>query len=82
MLTIDKTNLKGFKNASDNPKRLAQYLLYGSEHKLQNEIQRVLYKGTFNSETAELEQTATAIKLLNDRYNATASSLSSFCHFV
>ena len=49
MLTIDKTNLKGFKNTSDNPKRLAQYLLYGSEHKIQNEIQRVLYKGTFNT---------------------------------
>ena len=73
MLTIDKTNLKGFKNTSDNPKRLAQYLLYGSEHKIQNEIQRVLYKGTFNSETADLEQVGTAIKLLNDRYNATAS---------
>lgn len=76
MLTIDKTKLKKFSSTADNPKRLAQYLLYGSEQKVQNEIQRVLCKGTFNCSSGDLEQAATALKLLNDRYNSTASNRS------
>lgn len=76
MITADKTKNKNFKKAADNPKRLAEYLLYGLNNKKENEKQRVLCKGTFNCFTEDLVSAAGMIRLLNERYNATASARS------
>ena len=75
MITVDKTKNKEFKKSADNPKRLAEYLLFGLGGKT-NEKQRVLCKGTFNCFTDDIVSASEMIKLLNERYNATASGRS------
>ena len=76
MITVDKTNNKGFSSSADNPKRLAQYLLYGDDHKKENILHRVLCSGAINCASSDLEDAASLIAQLNYRYKQTATARS------
>lgn len=74
MITVDKTNNKGFSSSTDNPKRLAQYLLYGDDYKRENILHRVLCSGAINCASSDLEDAASLIAQLNYRYKQTATT--------
>lgn len=76
MITVDKTNNKGFSSSADNPKRLAQYLLYGDDYKRENILHRVLCSGAINCASSDLEDAASLIAQLNNRYKQTATARS------
>lgn len=76
MITVDKTNNKGFSSAADDPKRLAQYLLYGDDYKRENVLHRVLCSGSINCASSDLEDAASLIAQLNYRYKQTATARS------
>lgn len=76
MITVDKTNNKGFSSSADNPKRLAQYLLYGDDYKRENILHRVLCSGAINCASSDLEDAASLIAQLNYRYKQTATARS------